>query len=363
MRMRLRTPLAVDALVAAAFTAITTFELVLAADRVEGPFALQIAAFWLMTGAIALRRTAPLAASLTCALGLAAQTLVGDAPVAGGFLALLLVTGSLGWHATTRSGLLGLAATLAAALLYDVIGDELSIGDLVVNAVIVIAAWGSMHLLRRATDRRVAAELDADRAARDAVVRERDRIARDLHDSLAHALTLITIQAGGAREAGDAQVASDALAVVEDAGRAALEDMQRYLSLLGDEPTDAPGVDRLDELAGRVSSGRLKVDVDVAPCELPTSLSTTAYRIVQEALTNVVRHSDASNAEVRVRIDGRTLRVRVRDDGRPVKPRTRGSGTGLAGLTRRVALFGGTLAAGPDERGWTVEAALPVPPA
>ncbi len=236
------------------------------------------------------------------------------------------------------------------------------LGDLVVNVVIIVMAWAAARLVRVSTDRRVQAELDADRAARDAVSRERERIARDLHDSMAHALTLITLQAGGARERTDQPVAADALSSIEHTGREALADMHRFLDLLGPGGGEAPGVGDIPELVDGVRRGGLDVTLDLDPGELPASVSTTVYRVVQEGLTNVVKHSDAASARVVVRRHEQGILAEVSDDGHARTARVNGSGRGLTGLHQRLALFDGTLESGSTPRGWRVEARIPLVP-
>lgn len=368
----MRLPLSVlgrDGLLAGVLTVVTQVELVLAADRVEGPLAVQHAAFAIITGSVVLRRRAPLAATLVCAVGLATQTVAGTAPVAGGFVAMLIVLGSLGYYASTRSGLIGLLAMGFAALLYDVLTDDFVLGDMIANTVIVVGAWGFARMARVATDRRVEAVVAKDRFARDAVAAERSRIARDLHDSVAHALTLMTLQAGGARERSRDPVTTQALTSIEDSGREALGDMHRFLRLLGNRdegPFEAPGVRDLEDLVQRVRAAGLDVDLrlDERLVDLPSSVASTAYRVVQEGLTNAVKHSDAGRARVEVRLDEGYLVVDVSDDGAAAdvhRSLPAGEGRGLAGLRDRVALFDGTLSAGatPD-RGWRIEVSIPV---
>ena len=176
-------PLARDCLLAALLTAATQLALVLAAERVAGPLVVQHLAFAAMTGAVVLRRSAPLGATVVAAAGMALQTLAGDAPVVGGFLAMVIVVASLGYHASLRAGLIGLAAMMAANVLYDVLADDLVLADLVANSAIVAGAWGFARVTRLSTDKRVSAEVTRDRFAREAVLAERARIARDLHDS------------------------------------------------------------------------------------------------------------------------------------------------------------------------------------
>ena len=215
--------------------------------------------------------------------------------------------------------------------------------------------------LRLASDRRIAAEVEADRGARQAVAAERERIARDLHDSMAHALTLITLQAGAASERATDDATRELLGGIETTGREALADMHRFLALVGHGDDETPGVTSLPGLVEGVQRGGLEVDLDVdVDRELPGSLSTTVYRVVQEALTNVARHSEATRARVGVACDDHRLVVRVSDDGRPRPGRTEGTGRGVAGLHERVALFGGEVVSGPRGGGWCLEASIPL---
>lgn len=356
-------PLLRDVLLGVLLTLVAEVELLLSLDRAQGSVVGNQLAYLLILPAVGLRRRAPLVGIAFAALGFALEPVTGSAPVATPFLVLLFLLASFGWHAETRTGLVGLGLVLLGGLTYDLSRAELNVADLVVNVVIIVAAWASGRIVRMSSDRRVRAELAADRAARDAVAGERERIGRDLHDSMAHALTLITLQAGGARERTDPGVAADALAAIEQSGREALADMHRFLDLLGGTGSDdAPGVSHLPELVEGVRRGGLAVDLDVAAGELPPSVSTTVYRVVQEALTNVVRHSEARSARVEVSRDDHALVARVTDDGSPTaSARVNGSGRGLAGLRERLSLFDGTLDTRRTEQGWSLEARIPLP--
>ena len=363
-------PLSRDCLLAAVLTVATQAELVLASERVAGPLVVQHLVFAMMTASVALRRVAPLGATLVCSAGMALQTLAGEAPAAGGFLAMLIVVASLGYHASLRAGVIGLAAMASAAILYDVLADKFVLGDLIANTAIVVGAWGFSRITRISTDKRVDAEVTRDRFARAAVVTERTRIARDLHDSVAHALTLMTLQAGGARERASEPIVVDALRSIEEGGREALSDMHRFLLLLGgpgDRPEEAPGLQDLEDMVQRVRAGGLAVDLvlDDALEGLPASVGSTAYRVVQEGLTNAIKHSSAEHVTVTIRLDAGCLAVDVADDGAaPGVHRLvdAGSGRGLAGLRDRVALFGGSLSAGgtATSGGWRLEATIPL---
>lgn len=357
-----------DVILAVVLTLTTQLELVLAADRVEGNLLVQHLVFAFATACVALRRRAPLVGCLLFAVAFTLQTLEGVAPVVGGFLAMLILLVSLGFHATWRKGVIGVLAIAASALTYDFLADEFVLADFLGNAGIVLVAWGLAVALRVATDRRIAAEVAKDRFAREEVAAERGRIARDLHDSVAHGLTLMTLQAGAARERATDESVVGALRLIEDGGRAALADMHRFLQLVGDDsnaPGSAPGLQHVEEMVDRVRAGgldvRLSVDPDVG--SVAGGVSSTAYRIVQEALTNTVKHAGAENARVSIGMDGGSLVVEVADDGRAralVGPAPV-SGRGVAGMRRRVELFDGTLTAGrADDGGWRVVARLPL---
>ncbi|MFI0728406.1 sensor histidine kinase [Streptomyces sp. NPDC021225] len=244
-------------------------------------------------------------------------------------------------------------------------------------------------------------ERERESAARAAVAAERDRIARELHDIVSHNVSVMVVQAGAAREVLGTMPdeATAALRAVEDAGRGAMTDLRHLLGLLapsasGEDTEQAPGaaddggaaelapqpgLDRLGPLVDRISFAGLPVEVRVSgePCPLPQGVDVTAYRIIQEALTNALRHGDgAGKAEVTVRYADRALRVEVLNTGpsvltgdapaqltpRRAAPRRReGTGRGLLGLRERVAVYGGDL----DARrrlggGYRVRARIPL---
>jgi signal transduction histidine kinase len=206
--------------------------------------------------------------------------------------------------------------------------------------------------------------------AREAVMEERVRIARELHDMVAHSVTVMVIQAGVVRRRLDAglSVDRDLLRTIESSGREAVGELRRTLGLLRGDGTDAAaqapaGLDRLDELIAQVREAGLTVSVrrDGEPVPLPPAVDLSAYRIVQEALTNVLKHAGPARVTVTVgyRPDG--LHLGVTNDGRPVAAPAAG-GQGLIGMRERAALFGGELTAGPRaEGGFAVAARLPLP--
>ncbi|MFF6887796.1 sensor histidine kinase [Streptomyces sp. NPDC012421] len=196
---------------------------------------------------------------------------------------------------------------------------------------------------------------------------ERNRIARELHDSLGHALTLAVVQAGAARAAGDPEFTDRALATIEETGRAALEDLERVLLLLresGRRPAGAgPGLDEAARLLDSARSSGAVVEAEISgPVEeLPGPVSREAYRMLQEALTNALRHAGPVPVAVRVAADDARLSLLVTNplpDGRP--PAVAGSGSGLRGIRERAALLGGEAKAGAADGEWRVTVALPL---
>ena len=193
---------------------------------------------------------------------------------------------------------------------------------------------------------------------------ERTRIARELHDSIGHALTVAVVQAGAARAAGDPAFTDRALEAIEDTGRAALGDLERVLGVLreserpvGARPTLADAGRLLD--SARASGAKVDAEVTGPVAALPGPVSREGYRILQEALTNVLRHAGAVPVRVRVSVADGTLALEVRNPLPAALPGT-GRGSGLRGIRERAALLGGSARTGPDEGDWQVRAELPL---
>lgn len=210
-----------------------------------------------------------------------------------------------------------------------------------------------------------------ERAARDGVTEERARIARELHDVVAHSMGVMVVQAGAARLVmdKDPKEAAAAMTQIEQAGRAGLAEMRRLLGILENDDKAAPlvpqpGLEQLDELLETMRATGLPVEASVegTPRALPTGADLTAYRVVQEALTNALKHGGQAHAHVVIRYNDDHLQVEVADDGRGPPPAgTPTTGLGLIGMRERVALFGGSLetGAGP-EGGFMVRARIPL---
>ncbi|MFJ6795485.1 sensor histidine kinase [Streptomyces sp. NPDC091268] len=194
---------------------------------------------------------------------------------------------------------------------------------------------------------------------------ERTRIARELHDSIGHALTVAVVQAGAARAAGDPEFTDRALLAIEETGRAALEDLERVLLVLRESaqsPSQRPTLAEADRLlnSARASGSAVDAELSGALEKLPGSVTQEGYRILQEALTNVLRHCGPVPVRVRIGVDAGGLDLEVTNP-LPVRPTLMaGSGTGLRGMRERAALLGGLAETGPHEGSWRVRARLPL---
>jgi signal transduction histidine kinase len=220
-----------------------------------------------------------------------------------------------------------------------------------------------------AEQRATQAEREREAAARVAVAEERARIARELHDIVAHAVSVMVLQAGAVRHKLPDSLGEDrdVLRGVEQTGRQALAEMRRLLGAMRDDDQDPelapqPGLDRLDALLAEVGHTGLPVGLHTEgdPVPLPRAVDLSAYRIVQEGLTNTLKHARASRADVTLRYAPGELQIEVRDDGRGTT-RTDGLGHGLVGVGERVKIYGGEMTAGPaPEGGYVLSASLPL---
>ena len=226
------------------------------------------------------------------------------------------------------------------------------------------------HRAREATRRAVQAEVGATERAMAAVIDERTRIARELHDIVAHSVSAMVVQAGAAEQAGpgDSAFVAQALAGIRTTGTDALAEMRRLVSMLREDSEDGarapqPRLAALPALVKQLDEGgiRTRLTVTGATHELPPGLDLAAYRIVQEALTNVRRHSGATQCRVGVAHLPQSLQIEVVDNGAG-PPAESVEGHGLIGMRERALLYGGEFSAGPDQGGgFRVRARLPVP--
>ncbi|MEV0129222.1 sensor histidine kinase [Dactylosporangium sp. NPDC050688] len=322
---------------------------------------------------VAVRRRFPVGAAVTVSIAATAALATKVIPnyaAAGPSVSLALTFYMLAVATPLRRSLPIAAACLAAvvAALAATGGDLWSASGAVVYGTVMTApGWLIGWTVR---ERRALAARQSEQATRQAVADERLRIARELHDIVAHTMSLIVVKAAVGNHVAEAspQEAREALRVIEATGRGALLEMRRALGILRDETpyAPAPGLADLETLAGQASYGDVQVRLEVtgpAPPEaVPESVGLAAYRIVQEALTNVVKHAAPATCRVAVTVGPADVRVDVTDDGRrPV--RGQGAGHGLIGMRERAALHGGEFSAGPRAGGgFAVSARLPYAP-
>ncbi|GAA3224461.1 sensor histidine kinase [Dactylosporangium siamense] len=278
------------------------------------------------------------------------------------FYSNLILVHTVGSQSTgPRLRAAGVLAVLAAyALLQTLPGQD--VAESLIGAIFMGVAYGSGILLRRQTRRTVRMAQRAAVAATD----ERTRIARELHDVISHNVSLMTLQTGGVRLllGTDREREHDLLRGVERAGRDTVEELRMLLGVLRDGRPPA-GLDRLDELAGPLRAAGLDVRLTVTgpPRPLPPSLGLAVYRVVQEALTNTLKHAGAASVDVTIGFTPGELAVEVRDDGAGGAADSGGAGPGhgLVGMGERVAQHGGTLRAGARSGGgYSVTATFPL---
>ena len=274
-------------------------------------------------------------------------------------LAAAFVLGNL---RDSRKAILGLAISVGAVVLivYEIPGAH-SASYLLFIPMRQAVAWAAGFLVRERTEqaevaemRATQAERDREAAARVAVAEERARIARELHDIVAHAVSVMVLQVGAVRHqlSDELDEQRGALQDVERAGRTALTEMRRLLAAMRREGEEAelvpqPGLDGIDSLLAEIGRAGLPVElhVDGEPVQLPRGLDLSAYRIVQEGLTNALKHAHASDVDVTFRYGPDELEIEVRDNGQGSST-TDGLGHGLVGVRERVKIYGGEMSAG-----------------
>ena len=341
-----------------------------------GPAAGAVAAF-VFTISLAWRRRAPLAVLLLAYPALAfARTASLDAEITL-TAAVMLATYSAGAHTRGRGA--GLAAVAVIGLVglavFRASGGVEEPSDLVLPLALVGGPWLAGLAIRERRDREAVLEertalLERERVeqARAAVAEERARIAREMHDIVAHAMSVIVLQARGARRSltRDPDATRAALDAIESTSGNALAEMREMLGALRDDEhaplAPQPTLAALDALIGQLRDAGLHVEVDIAgaPTPLPPGLDRAAYRILQESLTNVLRHGSQAGARVTVVYRPDRLELTVCDTGASVATAA-AEGRGIAGMRERAVSLGGTLDAGPDAGGgFAVRARLPL---
>ena len=342
-------------------------------DTEPDPAWLFVAFVLLQTLPLAVRRYWPravLAVTLGSALG---TNLLTDSPTfpVGVVVALYTVSAHCDRKTAVRAALTT-GALLIPTLLFSPTGGGGAAYALPVIALLAIAWVVGDNLrtrrayLREVEDKAERLEREREQNARQAAADEQARIARELHDVIAHNVSVMVVQAAAAGDVFDSQPgkAREALASIEHTGREALTELRRLLGAVrtDDGKVPQPGLGRLPALLDQVRAVGLEVDLTTEGEErqLPLGIDLSAYRIVQEALTNTLKHANARHAEVVLRYGDDQLAIDVTDDGRG--PTTNGDqGQGLIGMRERVSLYDGDLTAGPRaEGGFKVSARFPI---
>jgi signal transduction histidine kinase len=337
---------------------------------------LRLAGIALFTaGSLLLRRSAPFAVPIAVAAGTIAFTLLDPSAAydtESMFLVLILAAWVAGSLPDVRRAVIALGALLASSWLVflrapDVPATELIWVSIPICGTFVLSAAASRHSERARLAEERARRMEQE--ARQAVEEERGRITRELHDVLAHSVSVMTVQASAVRRLlkPEQEREREALMTVEETGRQALAEMRRLLGIMRTESerpalAPQPGLGTLPQLVEQVRQSGLPVELTVegTPVKLPAGVDLSAYRIVQEALTNTLRHAGPAHAWVAVRYEGEDVEIEVANDGVSDSVND-GGGHGLVGMRERVALCGGELRSGPRPGGgFKISARLPV---
>ena len=352
-------------------------------DGPEGPLWFDVLAILVIVLPLLARRRFPFGAPVAMGVAAALTSFVDQTvvPYDGvtflvGCAALFLV-GLLRDRSQAVAGLAVAEGILAVVVHND---PRSSVGNFIVGSIIFTIVWTIAFGVGRksveadeAKERAARAEREREERARSAVSEERARIARELHDVVGHSVSVMTVQASAVRRLlrPEQQREREALLIVERTGREALAEMRRMVGVLrrpeeGPALAPQPTLEHLDKLVEHAREAGLPVELRVEgePLPLPAGLDLTAYRLVQEGLTNALKHARAHRAQVLVRYSDGDIEVTVSDDGQGAGSDGGGGGHGLVGMRERVAVYGGELEAGPrPEGGYRLRARLPVTPA
>jgi signal transduction histidine kinase len=340
----------------------------------QGPVAVGAAFMAAMAVLLVWRRTQPLEVALAEAALVAVWSLV-DVPQGSllPWIITIVAAYSVAANAGFTRSLVGLGAMWASWILYVAVTTN-SMADYSFILGFVLAGWVAGIVVRANRSRAAAAEeraRDADERAKNAIADERARIARELHDVVSHSVSLMVVQAGAAEMvlAGEPERAREPLLRIQETGRDALVELKRLLGLLREADEElalspAPSLEHLPTLLAQVQQAGLPVSLEVhgSVRALPPGVDLSAYRIVQEALTNALKHAGPARARVEIAYAEDSVSVAVLDDGPgAVAQRSPSGGFGLVSVRERVAVHGGQLSAGPrPEGGYAVRATLPL---
>ena len=376
-------PALVDAAVAVAACVAAELELAIG-HGIQGPAWVNAVAAAGTTLPIALRRRWPLAAAVTVAAVVAWQEALNGDLTENSITPLLtfpMAVYAVAAWCDRRRAFVGLVSVLVLIWVEVLLADHPKGGDYLFTALLVFGPWlvgrivaARVELAHELRDKADRLEREQEKQARLAVAEERTRIARELHDVVAHNVSVMVVQAAAARRMidHDASKAKEALGSVEQTGREALREMRRMVGMLGteaDEPlalAPQPSMDELEWLVERAREAGLEVDLTIEgePKKLESGVDLSAFRIVQEALRNTLKHAGPARAAVTIRYGEHDVVVDVSDNGRGVRAATDNgaqTGQGLVGMRERVAMLGGEIEAGyRKDGGFGVHAKLPL---
>jgi signal transduction histidine kinase len=375
---------AVDAALALLMAAAATLE-TLSGNYDEGPEWLVVVTGLLLTLPLALRRRYPVGVYALVLVMIVVQAIVlGSNEGVGIFFGLLVSVYTLAAHRPLRPALIGLLALLPVIAFSNWRANGNPFEDLsfivALNGGAWVAGrivWSRQRLVEQLSAQAVELERGRAAEARLAAAEERARIARDLHDVIAHSVSVMVVQAEAAEALlPDAERSGQALHAIQDTGRSTLAELRHLLGALDDRPAPdangrtgrhpSPRLGDADRLVGQLRDAGLDVSLHVEgqSVDIPSGVDIAAYRILQEALTNALRHAGRTRVEATVRITTDEVVVDVVDQG-PVASSTHqftttNAGRGLVGMRERVALYGGQVESGPAGPGFRVRACIPV---
>jgi len=341
---------------------------------------------------LAFRRPAPVISAAAVFAVALTHMIIGPSLIFPADLAVLVALYSITVYGPRWAGRFALFSSFAGAAFFGHVGDgdsELNLKPILISTftlgLLFLTVW-ALGLMRRARldsvrvlrERNIALELDKEKQAQIGAAAERSRIAREMHDIVAHSLSVIIAQADGGRYAAkvNPEMAEKTLTTISETGRAALADMRRLLGVLREDPNGDPDDDSVlrspQPAAGdiqslvdsmRTSGVRVSLVRMGTPRQLPPGAGLTLYRICQESLTNILKHAGPDPTVTVVQSWGRdSVRLEIEDDGRGAASTSDGAGMGLLGMQERAALFGGTVKSGPRQGGgFRVELDLPLP--
>jgi signal transduction histidine kinase len=345
----------------------------------DGPLWFDVLAILGITLPLLFRRRFPFGAPVAVGVVIALSSFVDGRLTPNGVIAILFAIAAvvvMGMLRDRHQALAGLAAGIGVMAIVAHNDPHGGVGNFVFVSIVFSIAWligflvsGTFQEAERARERAARAERDREERAHLAVSDERARIARELHDVVGHSVSVMTVQASAARRLLRPQQEKEreALLVVEKTGREAMAEMRRMVGVLR-RPEEAPALapqpslEQVESLVEHTREAGLPVDLRIEgePVQLPPGVDLTAYRLVQEALTNTMKHARASSAEVVVRYGDGDVELTISDDGVGGSDGD-GGGHGLVGMRERVAVYGGQLEAGPRaDGGFRLRARLPI---